>query len=358
MRILIDIGHPGHVHLFSPFAKKMMARKHELLFTCREKEFEIDLLNSNNLKYISFGKKYTTTLGKLYGLLKFDLLEWRTALKFKPDLFMSHGSPYAAHVAWLLGKPHISMEDTFNFEQIRFYKPFTKAILTSTYHHPDMGKNNIRYSGYHELAYLHPKIFTPDKGVLRDLNVKAGERYVILRFVSWNATHDSGHRGLSLENKMAVVEKLQQYAKVFISSEKELPEQLKKYQFPLAPQRMHDAIAFAALVFGESATMITEGAVLGVPGIYLDDTSRLYTQEIEKKYGLVFNYSGSKSDQLLAIEKVVELLKVPVQTWQAARQKLLSEKINVTEFLVWFVEQYPESRTLLKKDPDYQLKFL
>ena len=41
MRILIDIGHPAHVHIFKNFAHEMEKRGHELLFTCRDKEFEI-----------------------------------------------------------------------------------------------------------------------------------------------------------------------------------------------------------------------------------------------------------------------------------------------------------------------------
>ncbi len=58
MRILIDIGHPGHVHLFKNFAKEMINRKNEVLFTTREKECEIELLIFYKFKYISFGQKY------------------------------------------------------------------------------------------------------------------------------------------------------------------------------------------------------------------------------------------------------------------------------------------------------------
>jgi hypothetical protein len=357
MRVLIDIGHPGHVHLFKPFANEMIRRGHEILFTCREKEFEIELLKAEKFNYISFGKKFTSTVGKLSGLLKFDGMELKAAIKFKPDIFLSHGSPYAAHVAWLMRKPHISFEDTFNFEQIRFYKPFTDTILTSTYNHPYLGKNNLRYSGYHELAYLHPDVFTPDEKVLAELGLQKNERFAILRFVSWNATHDKGHKGINLENKIHAVNKLREHVKVFISSEKQLPSQLENYKFPLAPERMHHAIAFASLMFGESATMITEAAVLGVPGIYLDNSGRLYTSEIEKKYGLIFNYSESETDQLKAIEKAVEILGEPKSKWEEGRKKLLSEKINVTKFLLWFIENFPESKLKLKKDRDYQMSF-
>jgi uncharacterized protein len=58
MNILIDIGHPAHVHLFKNFAKQMIEKGNKVLFTCRDKEFEIKLLESNGFDYISFGKKY------------------------------------------------------------------------------------------------------------------------------------------------------------------------------------------------------------------------------------------------------------------------------------------------------------
>lgn len=357
MRILIDIGHPGHVHLFKVFAKEMTSRGHKVLFTCREKEFEVELLKSEGFQYVSFGKKFSSAIGKMFGLLKFDLQELSAALKFKPDIFLSHGSPYAAHVAWLTGKPHISLEDTFNFEQIRFYKPFSKVIVTSTYDHPDLGKKNLHYSGYHELAYLHPDVFTPKEDILKELGLIRTDKYVIVRFVSWNATHDIGHKGISLKNKIAAVKRIEEYARVFISSEKELPEELKKNKFPLSPEKMHDAIAFSSLVFGESATMATEGAVLGVPAVYLDTTSRYYTKDIEKNYGLIFNYSESEDDQTNSIQKAIDILQMPKEVWAQKRQRLLKDKINVSKFLTWFVENYPESRTKLQKDPDFQLSF-
>src|SRR5690606_31081569 len=130
MNILIDIGHPAHVHLFKNFAFEMQKRGNEILFTCREKEFEIELLEHYGFNYNSFGKKYYSSPGKLWGMFEFSLKEFITGLKFKPDLLISHGSMYTAFASRLLNKPHISLEDTFNFEQIRLYKPFTNVILT------------------------------------------------------------------------------------------------------------------------------------------------------------------------------------------------------------------------------------
>jgi len=76
MRILIDVGHPAHVHLFKHFAWEMQEKEHEIFFTCREKEFEIYLLGIYGFKFKSFGNKYSSKLGKLWGLIEFDIKEF------------------------------------------------------------------------------------------------------------------------------------------------------------------------------------------------------------------------------------------------------------------------------------------
>ena len=358
MKILIDIGHPGHVHLFKNFAWIMERSGHDVLFTTREKEFEIDLLTKYGFKFISFGKKYQSTFGKLFGLLKFDLQMLFASLKFNPDIYLSHGSMYAAQIAWLLRRSHISFEDTFNFEQINLYKPFTSAILSSTYDHPCLGSKNIRYEGYHELAYLHPKRFKPSITIFNELGLNVGEKFVIIRFVSWEASHDIGHSGISFENKIKAVIKFSKYAKVFISSEKELPDELKKYKINISPDKIHDVIAFAYFLYGESATMASEAAILGTPAIYLDNTGRFYTDELEKKYGMVYNFTESPIDQNRSINKGIEILKKDYKNErERKRAKILNDKIDVTEFLAWFVQNYPESMQIMKNNPGYQLRF-
>lgn len=357
MRIIIDVGHPGHVHLFKNFARQFEVQGNNVLFTCRSKEFVEELLDVNNLKYISVGKSYKSIIGKVFGLIRFTFSLLLVSSRFKPDLFLSHGSIYAAVVSSILKKIHISFEDTFNFEQIRLYKPFTNCILTSKYDHPSLGKKNIKYSGYHELAYLHPKRFIPNPDVLKQLKIAKDERFFILRFVGWNATHDINHKGLSEQNKLLIVSELEKLGKVFISSEIELPEPLIKYKFPLHPGKMHDAIAFSSLVFGESATMITEGAVLGVPGVYLDDTGRFYTKDIETRYNLIYCYTETHKDQVKAIEKAVELAKETRKSYRKNYDALISDKIDVSSFLVWFVSNWPNSFKIMKAEPDFDLRF-
>lgn len=354
MRILIDIGHPGHVHLFKNFTKAMQAKGHEFLFTCRQKEFEIELLKAEGFHFKSFGSKFNTTLGKLFGLLKFGFLLFVNGLKFKPDVLMSHGSPYAAQASSLLRKPHVSLEDTGNMEQVALYLPFTECVLTSNAFHKELGQKQIRYAGYHELAYLHPNNFEPNSEVYKYLEISPSENFVLLRFVSWNASHDINQSGLTLQEKRKIVALLERTHKVFISAESDLPEEFEKYSIQIPPEEMHNVLAFADLFIGEGATMASECAVLGTPAIYINSiTAGTINEQVD--YGLLFNYSNGSQ----VLDKVKELLSDDNRksTFQNRRRQLLDYKIDVTAFMVWFIENYPESKTVMSENPEFQNNF-
>jgi len=358
MKILIDIGHPAHVHLFKNFAWIMHKKGNSVLFTSRDKEVTVQLLRAYKFDFIVFGKPFKKIVGKIWGLIKFDFLLLKTALKFKPDILLSAGSMYAAQVAWMLRKPHITFEDTGNMEQIRLYKPFSKVILVSTAFHKNLGKKQIIYKGHHELAYLHPNHFKPDPSVTELLRIKKGERFIILRFVSWTASHDIGQKGLSFGIIGKTIKNLSVFAKVFISSEGNLPGDLEQYKIGIPPEKMHDALSYANLCIGESPTMAEESAVLGTPSICISswagDTGVINDLQ---KYNLLYCFKPEYEKK--AIEKGLELIKNKniKKKWQESRKKMLSEKIDVTAFMVWFIENYPGSVKIMKENPEFQERF-
>jgi len=358
MRYLIDIGHPAHVHYFKNFAKVVSSHGAEVLFTCRDKDVTISLLEHYGFKYINFGRNYKSKAGKIFGLFYFTLKLFIVSLKYRPDMYLN-ATIYSAVVAWIFRKPHISLEDTFNKEQVNMYLPFTSCVLTGDYEHPSLGKNEINYSGYQELLYLHPNHFRPDPVIYKELGLEKGTPYVIFRFVSWNASHDFGHKGISYENKIKAIKEFEKYARVFISSESELPDELKPNSIKINPHLMHDAIAFASLVIGESFTMLSEAAILGTPAILIHNTKCYYLQDQEIKYGLTYNYTETEGDQIKAINKGIELLRKSNlrNEWQHKQNLLLNDKIDVTAFLVWFIETYPQSVKIIKENPEYQNKF-
>ncbi|GAB4490545.1 MAG: DUF354 domain-containing protein [Saprospiraceae bacterium] len=334
MRIIFDIGHPGHVHLFKHLAHLLQKDGAEVLFTARDKEFELDLLRAEGFRFKNFGKHYKSLWGKLWGLLKFDFQMVIAGMQFKPDLFVSHGSIYAAHAAFALGKKHLSLEDSGNMEQIVIYRPFTDAILTPDVLPEDLGPKQIRYKGYHEIAYLHPQFFKPNPQVYGWLGLNKGEKYAIVRLVSWNATHDAGHKGLSNEDKVKLVRKLSKHMTVFITSEKELSSELKHYQIKIAPERLHHALAFADIVVSEGATIASEAGVLGTPTIYINSIARSYCQD-QERYGTVFN----TSDSAKVFALVDEILKQDREVFRERSRRLLADKVNVTQFLYDFIQK-------------------
>ena len=232
-------------------------------------------------------------------------------------------------------------------------------ILIPTCYKKDIGEKHIKYNSYNELAYLQKKYFTPDYKIFDMLGIKTDERYVIMRFVSRTAVHDIGHKGLGMKMKRKAVQEFSKHVKVFISSELKLPDDLRSYKIPIPPEKIHDALYYANMLYGESSTMASECACLGTPAIYIDDAGRRYTEEEERKYGLLFNYTASVTDQERSIEKGIELLKRPdlKNEWREKRERMLEDKVDVTAFLIWFVENYPGSAEIMKEDPDYQYKF-
>lgn len=324
------------------------------MFTTRDKEVAIQLLDHYGFSYVNFGKPFKSRIGKAWGLFWFTWRLFVVALKFKPDICLN-ASMYCAIVAWILRKPHVALEDTFNMEQVRLYLPFTSAVLTGSYPHPSLGKKEICYNGYQELAYLHPKRFEPDPAILAELGVAKGEKYAVLRFISWGASHDFGSNRLSFEQKNELIAELGKHAKVFISSEARLPDEMTKYQLRVPPQRIHDVLAFAQLYVGEGATMASECAMLGTPAIYINAQDAFTIQEQETKYGLLFSFRNFTG----VLEKAIELLAMPglKKMFIEKKAKFLMEQIDVTSFLFWFIASFPESKKIMLENPEYGLKF-
>ncbi len=352
MKIFIDIGHPAHVHYYRNMVKIMQSRKHEFLITARNRPNIFELLRNENLAFYGRGKGAKSLAGKLLYLLYADIYLLIKALVFKPDMFISFTSPYAAHVSKILRKPHISFDDT---EHARLgqlsYRPYTEAIITPSCYTKNIGNKQIRFNGYMELCYLHPKRFKPDSNIFNLLGINADDKYILFRFVSWNASHDIGQNGLDFKAKLLLIETLSEVAKIFISSEGELPENLKPYQLKTTPEKIHDVMAFAALFIGEGATMASECAMLGTPAIYVNSLTA-GTIEDQQRLGLLFSFRNAEG----VLEKSMELLNQPkLRTeFQTRRLKMLEDKIDVTAFMVWLIENYPESIKTMKTNPDYQ----
>ncbi|AKB38022.1 hypothetical protein MSSAC_3432 [Methanosarcina siciliae C2J] len=343
MKILIGVSHPKHIHIFRNLVRILRKKGHEVLVISNEKDIMEHLLKQFSLPYISIGKTPSTIPAKILNLVFWEYRTLNLALHFKPDIFIGRSLPHFAHISCLLCKPFIIMEDTEHAVVVqRISFPFADAIVTPSCYRVNVGPKQVCFDSYYELAYLHPKYFIPNSEVLNQIGLTDKDVFIILRFVALNALHDVGHKGINHDMKLHIVKELEKYGRVFITSEAPLPEIFEPYKIKIPPEKMHDLLYYATLFFGESATMATECAVLGTPAIYLDFTGRGYTDEVEQKYGLVYNFNNDEVGQEKALEKAIELISNNNLKEECAlkRAKLLDDKIDVTEFMLNIIETY------------------
>ena len=336
MKISIDINHPAHVHFFKNFIWNLKKKGHDVLITASDKDVTYALLDELGFQYCKMGRYGKSIVEKFVNIPVMNSKMWTAVKDFCPDVFVGLASVRAAHTAFLMRKKCFNFDDTENgTAELKLYLPFVHRVCTPSCYKKEIGPKQIRYPGYHELAYLHPNYFKPDPAILSSLGVGRQEKFVIMRFVSWQAVHDVGHQGITLENKRKAVEEFSRHAKVFITSEAPLPKDLEPYKIKIPSSRIHHALYYASLFYGESATMASECAILGTPAIYLDDDGRGYTDEEEQLYGSVFNFTESFSCQERSIARGVELLceKDVKNIWREKSEKLLKDKIDVTAWM-------------------------
>ncbi len=338
MHILIDINHPGQVHLFKHAAWQWEAHGHQVLMVARGKDVTMALLQAYELRYVTGTTRQPGLVNLALELLRKTALVVKISRRFKPDVFLSVGSPAAAWASTLMRVPHIVFEDTeHSVEQYILYAPFTDVICTPSCFTKDLGRKQRRYNGYHELAYLHPNWFTPKPKVLHEIGLTEKDAYFIVRFVSWGATHDVGCHGFSDSGKRRLITELEKLGRVIITSETPLPPDFQPYQMSISPTKIHDLLAYSSLYIGEGATMASEAALLGIPSIYVNPLTAGSLEE-EERYGLLYRIP----DENEAIKRAIALMNTAGvrADWQRKRQRLLQDKIDVTAWMVDFVEGY------------------
>jgi uncharacterized protein len=356
MKLHVDLIHPANIHYFKHFINEMKEKEHEIIITARNKDVLQHLLINYNYSFIDSGKGSIGrgALGKAFYLMVTTIKYFFLYLLNKPDYVLSFGSTPCAFASSLLSIPHIAFEDTEHANLNRkLYAPFTDFVGTPLCFYEAIGEKQFKFDGYMELFYLHKNRFAPNIKVLDELGLNKEKDFVFLRFVSWGAFHDIGEKGVSKEDKIKIVKKISKTVQVVISSEGDLPEELKEYELSISPEKIHDVLAFAKLYIGEGGTMASECAMLGVPSIYINSLPLMgYLREAEN-VGLLYHLQ-ELDDIINTIDKILSLNS---KHFKENKKKLLDNTIDPTALLVWLIENYPESRDILKSNPDYQYKF-
>jgi len=341
MNILIDIGHPAHVHFFRNPINLLRQRGHRIAVTSRDKECVIDLLDSIGLEHRVLSRQRHGVLGLGVELIQRETALYRFSRGFKPDVMAEIGGIFVAHVGRLLGVPAIAFYDTENatLQNALTYPLASAVVVPRCYQGPLPRRRHLRYAGYHELSYLHPEYFQPDlerayaAGLARE-----GDTF-LLRIVSWRANHDIGEKGWTPDLLAGLIARLSPLGKVILSAEHATDPRFSPYIYRGPTADLHHLLAFCRLYVGESATIASEAAVLGVPAIYAAATGRGYTDEQEARYGLVKNV---RELTLAAIGSAIDLsLAQPLAHWQAGRTALLADTVDVAAVVADCIERFP-----------------
>lgn len=362
MNYLFQLNHPAHYHLFKNSIKELKSKGHDVRILARRKDVLLDLLKNETYDVLSVQK------GKsLFQKIKLNKQAQKEILSYaqinKPDLIIGTGD--FSYVTKKLGIPSVFCgEDDANLNVLLFlwtlvtYGNFSTILAPVSVNNSIWNKKTTFYHGYHKLAYLHPNQFTPNKKIVEQY-FSTGKPYFILRFAKLNAYHDMNIKGINTSIAERLIEILEKHGDIYITSERELEPQFEKYRLKINPLDIHHVMYYSKLYIGDSQSMAVEAAMLGVPSVRFNDFAGKISvlEELEHKYGLTFGIKTNRPEKLF--EKIEDLLSVPNlhEEFQRRRQKMLADKIDVTAFLVWFIENYPESARVMKETPEYQWRF-
>lgn len=369
MNIGLFLGHPAHFHMLKNAASNLRSNGHNVQFVIKKKDILEKLLQDAGYSYTSIREDRSNgLLGLIQSVLCMELNMCKFLKKNKIDILI--GSTLSFASSKIMHIPTIVMGEDDSAvvpKYARMVYPWANAILTPEV--CDNGKWNAKstqYPSYHELAYLHPNHFTPNKDIVEGYGIDTSKPYFIMRFASLKAHHDDGIKGINNEIAQQLVDTLAPHGQIYITSERELEPQFEPYRIRINPLDMHHVMAFASLYIGDSQTMAAEAGVLGTPFVRFNDfVGRIgYLRELEETYELGYGVHASplQEDSTIrltngqvqpsgteALYKAVEdLVAMPAgerkALFAARREKMLSEKIDYAKFLTWFIENYPASQ--------------
>lgn len=344
MRLLFDLGHPAHYYLYKFVIRHLREKGDKILLVVRDREKMVaNLLKEEGEDFVLLGGHVRSIAGKACYMVMNDIRLLRIASRFRPDIFVSMNSPYSAHISFLMRRPHLSFTDTENSKIIfLLLAPFTDTMITPTAFRGSFAfRKKVKVDCYKSLAYIHPRYFSPDPKVLQEAGINTGEKFVMVRFSAYDASHDIGLRGLGERSRKRIVSELSKHAKVFLTSEVGLSEELKRHVPLVRINRMHDLLAFSSLYVGEGSTMAIEVGLLGVPSVLINPSRCGVFEDLERN-GLLKQFFEPENQ----LEEIIEYCKKTLLTpglkseTLKRRNQMLSKMDDLTESIIEEVEKF------------------
>lgn len=309
MKYIFELNHPKHYYQFKYIMQQLAYDGHDIKVLARDKDVLLKVLEQEGVSYTIFGLHQKKMVDKVLGTPRLVWNYYQIAHQYRPDVIVSKASFYGCAVAKMIGAKSVIFPDSEVVKVTnRYVVPLATMVITPGSFGLDYGPKHKRIKGLFEDCYLSPKVLQKAWDNGEDVTVMLHKPYAILRFVGWYANHDVKNNGLTLAEKKIIIQAIEPYMTVYISSEKPLPEELQKYKLPTPANQIHHVLAEADLYLGDSQTMATEAALLGAPAIRsnsfvgVNDMTNFIV--LEKEYGLLRNISAF-DDVLIAVKEMV-----------------------------------------------------
>ncbi len=360
---LFQLNHPAHYHLFKNTIKSLKKAGHNVHISIKNKDILKELLNGYDYFVISEAYRRKNLFSIIQGVIKRDVAFLKLVKRLKPDIMVGT-SPEIGHIrrfvnvpAIFFGEDDVTISKELFLGSLTCYPFFDTIISPKGCNNSIWNKKTIFYDGFQKLAYLHPNWFVPDR---RKVHLPVNQRYFVLRFSNLDAYHDINASGIDNNIGIELIRILEKHGEVLITSEREIPLEFEKYRFKGNLNDIHHYLYYADFYIGDSQSMAIESAMLGTPSIRFNNfVGRIgVLNELENEYKLTYGIRVNEKNKL--INKLNWLLRNYNDTkelLQKRRNKMLTQKIDVTAFMVWFIEKYPDSFKIMKENPDYQYNF-
>ena len=305
MKVVVDIAHYPHLNFFKSAIFYLINRGIDVRIIVQPRANLTSILEYEyGLPYESFGHYQSSMFGKLLNLAIRGVKVLNYLHNSQCDVVTGMGFPYSAPVAFILKKPSVAFTDDIEQKSYYYlYKSFaTNIVLPECFH--TRAKNMLKYKGFKELAYLHPKYFTPSRSILKEYNITPN-KYVFIREVSNTSLNYYGLKEGALSEICPYLKDMG-FDIVLSLENKELKRQYEDYCIILNEpvSAIHSLLHYASLTIASGDSMSRESCLVGTPAIYTGKRDMAVNRELIKK-GCFFKVDDV-SNVMQHVKKIIE----------------------------------------------------
>lgn len=347
MKVLFDVTHPAHVHLFRPLARRISEDGGEILFVGRRKDVTVELLESFSLPFV-IPTKIRSRAGWIGDAAEFTQRAWslrRLIADWAPSVLLTRNPTGAVAGLWTRTW---TVFDTDDGRTVGMHywaaRPFADVITSSLHDPEDHGPRHRRYRSLKALGFLNALQFLPNQAARDHYGIPEGDLFVV-RFSRHEASHDRRISGIDAATRAALLRMLRPEGHVLVSEEGRGTLLFPSFGesssgqdgVPVRPEDFHPLLADATLCVGDSQSVAAEAAVLGVPTVRLSGfTGRtFYLSLLEERYGLIRNLRPGEETALLdAVRSILDDRSAARSRARGAAKTLSAESEDLVE---WFI---------------------